>query len=198
MGWLSERYSGEHEGYVMALVTREGTRGSGLYRALCSPNDHADVAIERLGAECSCGWRSPHWEPLCRAWTGTSGDSHTLEWAPFSPIVSPQDDACAYQEWRRHIADLEARGDRRDGPFPPLRVVPQPVSSPDDPARHLCVELDESRCWLKRRVDEDGQRVAAHPCEEYRTYCTAPGYCWCGHLQARHASHRKKTGRSTS
>lgn len=54
MGWFNERH--DHEGYVIALITREGTtRGSGLYRKLCGPHDSADFYIERIGAECVCG-----------------------------------------------------------------------------------------------------------------------------------------------
>lgn len=42
MGWLTAQHGGDHEGYVIALITREGaSRGSGLYRALCGPNDRA-------------------------------------------------------------------------------------------------------------------------------------------------------------
>jgi hypothetical protein len=189
MGWFNEHH--DHEGYVIALVTREGTlRGSGLYRALCGPLDrNLDVEIERIGAECVCGWRSPHWTPLRRAWTGKSGDHFALEWAMFSPIVSPDDDERAYQEWKRHVSDVDTRGNESGSPYPPLCVVPEPATQPDDPAGHMCALLDEPRCWLKRRPEEDGQRVSAQPCDTYRAYCIAPGYCWCGHFRTRHGGH---------
>lgn len=189
MGWLDDRYGAEHEGFVIALITREdGYRGSGLYRKLRAPNDRDDVDIERLGTECGCGWRSPHWDPLRRQWTGTDGDHFILEWAPFSPIVSPDDDERAFREWKRHVADVASREAESTEPYPQLRVVPDPAPQTDDPATHICAAIDEPRCWLRRRLGEDGSRASAQPCDEYRTFCTAPGYCWCGHLKTRHAS----------
>lgn len=186
MGWLSDQYGGEHEGYVIALITREGPRGSGVYRALCSPDDRADFDIERLGTECTCGWRSSHWTPLARVWTCRDGERMSLEWMPFSAIVSPPDDERAYQEWRGHIAQISAHEAQGDTSYPQLRVVPRPVESPDDPSKHLCVTLNEASCWLQRHPNEDGRRVRAQPCDAYRPYCSAPEYCWCGHARARH------------
>lgn len=198
MGWISDRHGGEHEGYVIALVTREDTlRGSGVYRALGAPNDRHEPEIERLGAECTCGWRSAHWAPIQREWTEASGERHTLEWAPFSAIRGPADDARAYQEWRRHVADVEARNAEREsqGDGRQLRVVARPTPQPDNPAGHICALQEEERCWLRRRPDESGQSVGAKPCDEYRPYCSAPGYCWCGYSRERHA---RKTSQRTA
>lgn len=193
MGWLTEEWGGEHEGYVIALITREDTLpGSGVYRALGGPNDRHEPEIERLGAECTCGWRSPRWAPLRRAWMSRDGSERfALEWAPFSPIVSPDDEERAYQEWKRHVAEMSAReGDERTEEYPALHVVPASARQSDDPAHHTCALLEEPRCWLKRLPEEDGQRISTQPCNDYRTFCIAPGYCWCGHHEIQHVGRK--------
>lgn len=109
MGWQDDKHGIEHEGYVLALVTRDGVdRGAGLYRALCYPSDTVSRPFERVGAECTCGWRSWHWEPLHRSWIGEGGLRYTLDWSPFSPSVSLDDEERAYRLWQKHVNDLDA------------------------------------------------------------------------------------------
>lgn len=36
------------------------------------------------------------------------------------------------------------------------------------------------------REGENGQRVAPQPCDRYRAYERAPGYCWCGWMEHEH------------
>jgi hypothetical protein len=57
-----------------------------------------------------------------------------------------------------------------------------------------CLFCDEP-CSTRRRSEEDGNRIRPDgPCEEYRPYCPAPGYCWCGHWCAHHADYPKDGG----
>ncbi len=56
-----------------------------------------------------------------------------------------------------------------------------------------CLEkiLTDSDCWeSERREGEDGQRCAPKPCDKYRPYVLAPGYCWCGWFRDTHGPGR--------
>ena len=64
----------------------------------------------------------------------------------------------------------------------------------------LCVFCGDP-CSTRRRPGEDGLRIRQEgACDEYRPFCSAPGYCWCGHWRERHASvplaERSLTGRA--
>jgi hypothetical protein len=66
---------------------------------------------------------------------------------------------------------------------------------------HAERRIDEAHarvCWGKRhpndvdgcgerRRGEDGSRIRREgPCDAYRPFCSAPGYCWCGNFVTRH------------
>lgn len=54
-----------------------------------------------------------------------------------------------------------------------------------------CLICGEAPCSPDRRPGEDGRRIRKDgPCDTYRYYCPAPGYCWCGHWCERHAGWR--------
>ncbi|MBX3167740.1 MAG: hypothetical protein KF760_10030 [Candidatus Eremiobacteraeota bacterium] len=40
------------------------------------------------------------------------------------------------------------------------------------------------------RLQENGDEVSLVPCDQYRAFFGAPGYCWCGHPRARHAGEK--------
>ncbi len=37
------------------------------------------------------------------------------------------------------------------------------------------------------RAGETGNKVAAKPCDQFRPFRSAPGYCWCGWIRSEHA-----------
>lgn len=111
MGWVGE--DGKHEGYMIGLVTREGTdEGGGIYRALCYPGDKERRSdIQRVQAECSCGWRSPRWSP--RLWWYEPGakERSVPSFSPYTVHVHDDDENKGYALWREH-RDHEERLER--------------------------------------------------------------------------------------
>lgn len=53
-----------------------------------------------------------------------------------------------------------------------------------------CLLCDDPLCATRRRPGEDGLRIRqGGACDAYRAFCSAPGYCWCGHWRERHADY---------
>lgn len=93
MGIWRDGYD-HHEGIRVAYVEREDcSLGSRIFRELGYPNDNADeYPIVRIGAGCSCGWRSQTFVPRFKA-----------EWMPHIPLLSHHDDEVIHRLWDRHI-----------------------------------------------------------------------------------------------
>lgn len=90
----------DHEGYPVAYVEREGCgEGSGIFRELGYPDkgEYSSGAIVRLGAACSCGWRSMVFMPRI--------GEKPPEWMPCSVMLSHYDDELVHRLWDRHIAN---------------------------------------------------------------------------------------------
>lgn len=117
MGWtndlayeLGDQDGHTHEGYVVALIEREGTSyGSGIYRELSYPTDEQDrPRIDRIQAGCDCGWRSSYMRPAATWWSET-GKLERPRWAPFIAIVSDEDEERCRLLWRDHLDHELAR-----------------------------------------------------------------------------------------
>lgn len=91
MGLQHPDHGAEHEGYLI------GYAPDGAPIAYPA-EDLAEVA--RLGAACSCGWRSPRW-------TAPSG----TRWRPCSVHLpaGAEDEALVEVLWRAHLAELDQR-----------------------------------------------------------------------------------------
>lgn len=90
----------DHEGHAVGYVAREGCEASsGLYRELGYPdmNEYPSSAILRIGAACTCGWRSQVFRP--------SIGEPPPEWMPHIVLLSHHDDELVHRLWDRHIAN---------------------------------------------------------------------------------------------
>jgi len=84
----------EHEGYTAGLVRRAGCdESSGLLRELEYPrdSDRNDVPVRMVAAACTCGWRSPRWQPR-----------HGTFWHPNMVELQPYDQELSDALWGEH------------------------------------------------------------------------------------------------
>ena len=96
----------DHEGYAVGYVTREGCASdSGIYRELGYPdmNDYPSSAIVRIGAACTCGWRSQVFRPRRDEEAPYTGP--LPQWMPHIVLLSHYDDELVHKLWDRHIAN---------------------------------------------------------------------------------------------
>lgn len=91
MGWCSA-HSGEHEGYLVGFVVRDGCRDDDpLLRELEYPRDNCDrTDVRAIAAACECGWRSPRWR------------ARVVEWSPYCVWASEADEERGRQLWSEH------------------------------------------------------------------------------------------------
>lgn len=118
MGVQREGYY-SHEGHAVGYVAREGCdASSGLYRELGYPdmNEYPSSAILRIGAACTCGWRSQVFRPRREPEYPYTGP--LPQWMPHIVLLSHHDDELVHKLWDRHIEnDCTAETKPTDEPY---------------------------------------------------------------------------------
>lgn len=101
MGWFRDDHP-NHEGFTVGYVVREGTgEGSDILRELAYPTDNADLGkkqLPRIGAGCTCGWRSPYLVPR-----------EPAEWSPFVVHLGKWDEERVRGLWDEHLEPNRVR-----------------------------------------------------------------------------------------
>lgn len=136
----------DHEGYPVAYIEREGCgKGSGIFTELGYPDmrEYPPEAIVRIGAACSCGWRSQVFRPRI--------GEKPAEWMPHIVLLCHYDDELVHQLWDRHIAN-DCTKDTKPTSEPYMRLPPRWQSQHIDDGCRECIEHFGLTAFHRQRI----------------------------------------------
>lgn len=91
MGWtFSDKF--DHEGFVCGFVAVKPSPRPEVVREVGFHPDDQKCKLDQISSGCSCGWRSPRWQP-----------SGAANWQPCIVTCSERDEERAHQLWLRHV-----------------------------------------------------------------------------------------------